>query len=514
MPFLLCLAATLALAQGNSDRAYAAGRSALARGDFAVAERSFAEAVRGNPSAANWRWLGEARVGLRDYDGASAAFRSAILKYRMLGDALTANALANQTNQYRQETFFYRWNQPALTPRKLARLEPKSGLLLGCYVDETGIDRDGRFVIPARLGTGLAVYFRYHKLIRSEDANRNREIFPTRFALAARRSGAALHIALEPSMPLAEVTESVVNAFARGVRDSGVPVFVRFASEFNDPANQWSRDPVLYVQKFRLMADALHRIAPNAATVWMPMASRLEVIDRYYPGAAYVDWAGLSLYSTPFSNGDAAQSNARVSPLDAIAGFYAKYASVHPIQISEYASSHETGLKPGVDFSAFAAQKMRMLYWGAMLRFPRLKNINWLDVDMLRSRFVSSSNAERRNNYALFSNPVKLEVFKTLLFEPYFLRDLAASSSFAPSPLTTLPANTRNLEIAAWVKTFDPNIARVRFRVAGREFASSESLPYRVTLPPLPAGSQTLTLTAFDARGQVLMTRSQRLRVR
>jgi Glycosyl hydrolase family 26 len=320
---------------------------------------------------------------------------------------------------------------------------------------------------------------------------------------------------LEPSMPLAEVTESVVNAFARGVRDAGVPVFVRFASEFNDPANQWSRDPALYVQKFRLMADALHRIAPKAAAVWMPMASRLEVIDRYYPGAAYVDWAGLSVYSTPFSNGDAAQSNLRVSPLDAIAEFYNKYAPVHPIQISEYASSSETGLKPGMDFSGFAAQKMRMLYWGAMLRFPRLKNINWLDVDMLRSRFVvPSDSAERRNNYALFSNSAKLETFKSLLFEPYFLRDIEASSSATPSPLTALPANTRNLEIAAWVKTYDPTIARVVYSVSKRAFASSDTLPYRVTLPPLPAGTRTLTLTAYDASGQVLLTRSQRLTVR
>ena len=134
MPLLLCLAATFALAQGSADRAYAAGRAALARGDFGAAERFFASAVQGNPSAANWRWLGQARVALRDYDGATLAFGTAILKYRSLGDSLTANALANQTDQYRQEVLLYRWNQPVQTPRKLARLEPKSGLLLGCYV--------------------------------------------------------------------------------------------------------------------------------------------------------------------------------------------------------------------------------------------------------------------------------------------------------------------------------------------------------------------------------------------
>ena len=410
---LACLLASLSHAQPrNADQWYAAGRKALQNRQFAAAEQAFAEAVKRNPTAANWRWLGEARIGLEDYDGATSAFGSAILKYRANGDILTANALENRVAPYRQQGDFYLLNQPVPKPRSLARLEPSAGLMLGSYVDERGIDAGGNLLIPARLGEGLAVYFRYHKLIDPLRATAERSVFPSRLAAAVGRVGGALHIALEPDMPLEQVTEQIVTPFALAVRDSGLPVFVRFASEFNDPSNAWSQNPQLFKEKFRLVADILHRIAPNAATVWMPMASRLEVLDSYYPGAEYVDWAGVSLYSTPFSNGDLKQSNWRVSPLDALEKFYAKYANRHPIQVSEYASSSETLLTPNIDYSAFAVQKMQMLYWGAFLRLPRLKNINWLDVDMIRTRYLPPGRAaERRNNYALYDNPAKLEIF-------------------------------------------------------------------------------------------------------
>lgn len=500
----------------NADQWYAAGRRALENRQYAAAEQSFAAAVKRNPTAANWRWLGEARVGLEAYDGATTAFGSAILKYRASGDPLTANALENRVAPYRQQGDFYRLNQPVVTPRSLARLEPAAGLMLGSYVDERGINAAGNLVIPDLLGAGLAVYFRYHKLIDPAQATLNQTVFPSRLAAAVQRVGGALHIALEPSMPLEQVTERIVTSFALAVRDSGLPVFVRFASEFNDPSNAWSRDPRLFKEKFRLVSSVLHRIAPNAATVWMPMASRLEVLDSYYPGAEYVDWAGVSLYSMPFSNGDRSRSNLRVSPLDVLEKFYAKYADRHPIQVSEYAASSETLLTPSVDYSSFAAQKMRMLYWGAFLRLPRLKNINWLDVDMIRTRYLPPGRvAERRNNYALYDNPAKLEVFKSLLSEPYFVRESLIEPSVAPVPMPkVLTARPAGLEIAAWVKTYDPNVARVRYSLDGLDFAVVSALPYRAKLPALRVGQRLLTLRAFNASGKLLLTRSQRLEIR
>jgi Glycosyl hydrolase family 26 len=512
---VLLFVSSLAAAQRTADDWYASGVTAFNRGQFINAEAAFERAVALNPTAANWRWLGEARVRLKDYDGATTAFSVAIAKYRASGDVITANALQNRTNPYRQELEVYLLGQPVTPEKTLARLEPASGLLLGAYVNETGITSSDEVRLTRQLGSGLAVYFRYHKLIRAQDATLERQVFPTRLASAARKAGAALHLALEPNMPLAQVSEAVLSGFAQQARDSAVPVFVRFASEFNDPQNPWGANPELYKEKFRLAANVIRRIAPNAAMVWMPMASRYEVIERYYPGKAFVDWAGLSLYSPPYANGKLTQSNLRVSPLDAIAPFYARFAPHHPIQISEYASSHETTLTPDVDHSRFAATKLRLLYWGAMLRFPRLKSINWLDVDMIRSRFVTPSRAaSRRNNYSLFTSPAKLEAFRELLTDPYFLRDPRLGSATRPVQLSSLPANRADLEIGAWVKAFEPFIDRVEYRLDGQFLGSSDRLPYRQRLPELSRGTKRLEVRAFNDAGKVVLSRVQNVTVR
>ena len=496
----------------NANQWYVAGQAFFQLKDFKAAEEAFTNAVRLNPTAANWRWLGETRVKLEDYDGASLAFGKAIALYRKIrGQEITANALENLTNQYRQEGEFYLLDKAEPLNLKLAKLEPVSGMLLGTYVDETGINRDGRINTMERVGTGFAVYFRYFDLIEPRSATFEKPFFPFRFAAAVKRTGAAMHLALEPKMPLARVSQNLVTAFAKEAARSGIPIYLRFAAEFNDPANEWSRNPKLYVQKFRMVHDIMAKIAPNVAMVWMPMASRLEVIDQYFPGDAYVDWVGLSLYSLPFVNGNTRDSGERLNPLDAIKNFYAKYAQRHPMQISEYASSHRSLAAPKFGFSLFAQTKLRMLFWGAYLKFPRLKNINWLDLDMIDGSFVGSRQVERRNDYRLFV-PGKREAYRELFFEPYFLARYDLENPVKrPIPIPEVLKYYSILRLGAWVKTYAPYIAKVDFLLDGKPISSSDRLPYSFELNTnsIKPGKHTLELRAFDVRGKRLMVRQK-----
>jgi tetratricopeptide (TPR) repeat protein len=514
---LLISSLLIAPAQGtprNADQWYAAGQQFLNARAYQQAEQAFQNAVKLNPSAANWRWLGEARVKLEDYDGASLAFDRAVALYRSIkGQEITANALENQTNQYRQEGEFFLLDQAEPLKVKLAKLEPAAGMLLGSYVDETGINkRDGRINTMERVGIGFAVYFRYFNLIDPRNATFEKPFFPTRFAAAIKRTGAAMHLALEPKMPLARISSGLITAFAKEAARSGVPIFLRFAAEFNDPANEWSRNPKLYVEKFQMVHDIMAAYAPNVAMVWMPMASRLEVIDQYFPGDAYVDWVGLSLYSLPFVNGNTRDSGERLNPLDAIKGFYAKYAVRHPMQISEYASSHRTLAAPGKDFNVFAQTKLRMLFWGAYLKFPRLKNINWLDLDMIGGRFVATSRqVERRNDYSLFV-PGKREAYGELFFEPYFLSGYELNSSVKrPMRLPEVLKFYGILRLGAWVKTVAPYIAKVSFFLDGKPISSGDRLPYQFELNTnsIKTGRHILELRAFDAKGKQLIARQK-----
>ena len=326
--------------------------------------------------------------------------------------------------------------------------------------------------------------------------------------------GGAAHLAAEPRLPLAQVTEAYILPFAQAARDSGVPIYLRFAGEMNDPSNAWSRDPAAYRAAFTRVARVMHRLAPNVAMVWMPMASRLESIGAYYPGAESVDWAGLSLYSVPFENGQLQRPNDALHPSDLIEGFYRRYACLHPIQLSEYAASHRSQAAPGRDFTSFALQQMRETYWGAMLHFPRLKNINWLDLDMTTATGITKS-TQRLNDYRLYAVPAKLSVLKTVMGEPYFRA--SATRPALPMGSQAWPASlvpAADLRGAIWLKTAAP-VKGLTLTLDGRPVDTESTLPYRFTLPraSLGGGVHVLQLGVTLENGGTI-TRTQTFTVR
>ena len=508
----------LAAAPHTADGWYAAGQGAMKAGQYRQAAVDFAQAAALNPSAANWRWLGEAHEKSGDTTAAAAAFDRAIALYRKRGDVMTANALDHRVAPLRQTAELRLLGAPPPPDRTcnppLARLEPAGGLLMGTYVNEANLNRpaDGapRLSFPAAGDLDFAVYFRYFRLLPAGQG----EVFPTRFIQAVKAAGGAAHLAVEPRLPLAQVTEAYILPFAQAARASGVPIYLRFAGEMNDPSNAWSRDPAAYRAAFTRVARVMHRLAPNVAMVWMPMASRLESIGAYYPGAESVDWAGLSLYSVPFENGRLERPNDALHPTDLIEGFYRQYACLHPIQLSEYAASHRSQAAPGRDFTPFALQQMRETYWGAMLHFPRLKNINWLDLDMTTATGITKS-TQRLNDYRLYAVPAKLSVLETVMGEPYFRASV--TRPVLPLGSQAWPASVEpaaDLRGAVWLKTA-ALVQGLRLTLDGRPVATESTLPYRFTLPrsSLGSGVHVLQLGVTLENGNPI-TRTQTFTVR
>lgn len=486
----------------KADGWYALGVQATRAGDPGAAARAFAQAAALNPTAANWRALADAYVALGDYTSATDAYTRAAARYRAQGDNVTARALEYKAAPYRQ-TIDVRLvtAQTGSTQPRLARLEPARGILLGAYAPELSVTG-----VPPRLSPerqDFAVIFRYWDLkpSRSPDV-----IFPHRHAQAARTHGQALHIALEPAVPLRQVTDAMLSAFAKETAKAGLPVFVRFAAEMNDPQNEWSRDPALYRSTFQRLARALHQHAPNAATVWMPMPGDLTKIGRYYPGPDAVDWAGLSLYSLPFENGNVRAPRLNAHPLDLVDGFYARYAPAHPIQLSEYAASHRSGAAASQDHSDFAARQLREVYWGAWIRYPRLKNINWLDLNMLTGE-ANGKSAARRNDYRLFASPAKWQAFQDLRTINAFQRRFQKAcltctvSTATPWP-ARVPAHT-DLSGVLWLQTATPP-ARVQVTVNGQDIPTAPTLPHTFRFQATP-GTHRLTVTAYSASGQLML---------
>jgi hypothetical protein len=506
----------LALAQPRSaDQWYAQGRSQFRAGNFSGAVQSFAQAVRLNPSASNWRNLADSHVQLDQYDQATQAYDQAIARYQRLGDTKTAAALTAIANPYRQEAELY-WLDGAVAGQKLAKFEPSNGLHLGIYVDERGIGSNGRFTAPEQVGLGFSLYFRYFELKSPRTAGPN-DLFPARLAAAATRAGAAIHVALEPDVALNSINEALLMPFAQAARAAKLPIFLRFASEMNDPKNPWSGNARLYREKFCLVHDVMARLAPNVALVWMPMPSTLEAMEPYYPGKDCVDWAGLSLYSLPFLNGNSDTPGLRLSPIDVIQPFYERYAADHPIQISEYAASHRTLAASNADFTRFAVSKMQMLYWGAYLKYPRLKNINWLDVDMISGRFVQQGAVNRKNDYRLLAIPAKLAAYRQLFYEPYFLSSFTAAPPMVrPQPFPRNFSVTGVVRAGFWLKTYDPFPSKIIVTLDGQPLSEMTSPPYRFEIEPqrLGQGQHVLKWQVFGSNANIILTKGLQFMVK
>jgi hypothetical protein len=339
------------------------------------------------------------------------------------------------------------------------------------------------------------VYFTYYPLRQSSSGP---GVFPGKLAAAVKAVGASLHIALEPKMPLAEVDEATLEPFALAAAASGVPIFLRFAGEFNDRFAPWSGNPSLYVQKFRLVHDVMAKIAPNVAMVWMPMATQTDCVKDYYPGKEYVDWVGVSLYSVPFINGDTKYPGEPISPLEQLEKLYVCYSGSHPFQVSEYAASHANSGFAGQNFEDFSRRKLEDLYWGAALKFPRLKNINWLNLNLDDINEVIAKSSLRQNDYRLLDVPIKLEAFKRIMGNPYFLKSFGQSAPMQSKVFPAVVTFGNTLQGSVYARTLKP-VTRVEFMLDGKKLSESSSAPYAFALPnSLARGSHKLEVRALN----------------
>jgi len=395
----------------------------------------------------------------------------------------------------------------------LAKFEPDNGMYIGAFIEkDSGVEakKGEKFAAFNELtGKQHAIYFNYHRY----GAN-----FPHIWASQVKAAGGAIHLAVQPEGGLSEVKDDAsLRKFAKDAQAAGVPIFLRFASEMNGSWVTWSGNPKLYIEKFRLVAKVMEEEAPNVAMVWSPAANPKHNIHDYYPGDDYVDWVGLSIYSVKFFNGDVKSPADHVNPLDSLDYVYQAYAERKPIMVSEYGATHfsKAGNTSTVNF---AITKMNMLYHGAKLKYPRLKNINWFSLNTL----TDSHSAERSlNNFSLTENSSLLGAYKNMIKDPYYLSrvtPLAESKKVLAQsvvPIEDQAVRGTNSKVIAWVKTYDPYISKVVFSLDGKQVAESKQYPYqwKVDTSTLSPGAHKLKVTVYDSKGRIASSKQSTIMV-
>ncbi|MDR6553239.1 glycosyl hydrolase [Paenibacillus qinlingensis] len=291
----------------------------------------------------------------------------------------------------------------------LAKHEPASGV----YIGMLGADR--------RVGYDVTkiedVYGRKHALYlayvgwRKVQTDTN-TYFPARTAERVKELGGALQIGWEPRYGLDDVQDDeYVRRFAREAKVSGIPIFLRYASEMNGAWVPWHGEPQKYIEKFRLVHNIMAEEAPNVAMVWSPNFWPPDTVDDYYPGDAYVDWVGFSLYSTPIS---AEKEQLKGTVIDTFAPLYERY-SHKPIMISEGAVAH-TYLPTNQSYWSWAEGQLGYMYGLLPRLFPQIKAITYFNYSRAQAIRTNGSYV-----YDIGENPYMDGYYQRLIASDWFL---------------------------------------------------------------------------------------------
>lgn len=226
-------------------------------------------------------------------------------------------------------------------------------------------------------------------------------------------------ITVEPSIALTEISAADASNLAQRMalaNADGVPVLLRFAPEMNGTWHAWGQQPEAYVEAFRLVADAVHTFAPDTSMLWSPnygsgypyggatatpIATPLDTNDDgivtggddpyapYYPGDAYVDWVGLTLFywgnSYPWGENEVPAADTFVNQVrgtgdSTVPDFYDTYVTSTGKSFAVFTAALVNPEAPGSEEAVAIKQGWwRQVLAAGMEEFPGLGLVEWLE---------------------------------------------------------------------------------------------------------------------------------------
>lgn len=349
---------------------------------------------------------------LGQYDKAVPLYEQSAKYWELAGHASWGVQNLIRADHIRTEIDLY-IEQPKYLGYPLAKFEPETGTYLGLFMGGV-LENAKANKVEEAYGKNHAIYLTY--TYWGKNAKDDTTYFPTKFAEAAKAQGSGIQIGLEPHGGLDQVQDDAyIHEFARQAKESGIPIFIRFASEMNGEWTPWyTKNGKEYIEKFRLVHDIFEKEAPNVAMVWSPNFLPRDTIKQYYPGDDYVDWVGISLYTIPFSQGEEKLGG---NPMDYLKPIYEMFPN-KPFFISEGAVSHYS-FQTKKDYSEWAATQLNNMYSYMPKIYNRVKAIHYFNLDKSTTSYDNSN-----NNYDLGKNKLILSTYKKAISNEMFIDTL------------------------------------------------------------------------------------------
>lgn len=446
--------------------------------------------------------LGRVYAELYQYDKAVAAWTKEATYWEKVGKTQERIAAERKAEMIRQDIrLFSKINTSQAGP--IGKYAPSTGVMLGIYAenDKAVNTNNANYALNAesyfgKKHAGFLLYYTYGldlSNLKVHIAN-------------AKSANAFLMLGIQPLNGLNSIQDdSYLADFVKDIASFDMPVFIRFANEMNDPTNKhwYEKDPKKYIEKFQLVAKKVHEGAPNAVMVWAPAYFPPDNISAYYPGDAYVDWVGVSIYRQYHPELDPLEKGIdRFSYLDHFKNIYQLYGSKKPIMVAEGAVSY-TDYKTGKDVTAFATRELSQYLNYMPMLYPNLKAMFYFDTT-----------TGKGTSYRLSDNASLLNTYKLGIQNSTYLSNIGQQSGFSYQELkTSLPADV--LSLSGFVKVPDNNCVKLSYSINGKTIATSTTLPYEVQLDFKPYKGKTLELTVkgYDNKNMLLVTKAFKITI-
>lgn len=215
--------------------------------------------------------------------------------------------------------------------------------------------------------------------------------------------------------------DSYIKQTAVNIKNTGKPLFLRFAHEMNSSWYPWGgtvngNSAADYIAAWKHVWSLFkEQEVTNVTWVWSPNSWSVPYLNGnqitdFYPGADYVDWIGLDGY-----NFGSSKAGSKWDSFDAL--FTTAYKSVigfnKPIMIAETASSEVGGDKSSWISDAFNVQIPQ--------NFPGVKALIWFNIN-------------KETNWEISSSSNSLDSFRSAVNRPFYSATLVLSGSKINAP--------------------------------------------------------------------------------
>lgn len=382
--------------------------------------------------------------------------------------------------------------------RELSKHEPESGLYLGTYGENNASLYTGFSVDPEAI---KSTYGKYSASLLYYN-NYGSSPFASAAAQKMKAIGGSLQIHMQPHNLDEVVDGDYIRTFAKAAKESGIPIFLRFGGEMNGDWVPWGLQPKKYIEKFRLIHDIMEQEAPNVAMVWAPNFFPWDNMASYYPGDKYVDWVGVSCYTTLSYTSETKELKLKANPIDLLKPIVDLYSDRKPIMVVEGAASHYSTTEPKIDYSDWGVNNLKRFYQYIPMVYPQIKAFYYYD---------SVGAAGARETYMLTDNDEMKAAYKSIIQGDYYLSDMGQADF--KYELLSLNLEKKSQVISAYVKSYEPEIARVEYYIDDRLVGTVHDLPFEMTydFSKLTKSSVKLTAKAFLKSGKLAIGKEYQL---